>query len=114
MGDLTDYRLKLLRAGFKPICLNGKRPPMDKWDAKIETNPDEIALWEKVFSGAKNTGCFTRWMPTIDIDITDPFAADSIDHLARDQFGERGVYLTRFGLKPKRAIPLRTSQPFKK
>ena len=53
-------------------------------------------------------------MPAIDIDIRDPFAAEAVEALARERFEERGYFLVRFGEPPKRAILLRTDQPFPK
>jgi hypothetical protein len=41
-------------------------------------------------------------------------AADAVEDLVRDRFGERGEILVRFGLSPKRAIPFRTAKPFSK
>jgi Virulence-associated protein E/Bifunctional DNA primase/polymerase, N-terminal len=111
---VTDYRLKLLSAGYRPICIQGKRPPMAEWEKRIDANAEEIKSWEPFWNFATSTGIFTRWTPTLDIDILDPFAADAIESLARDYFCEHGNVLVRFGLAPKRAIPLRTNVPFKK
>ena len=43
-----------------------------------------------------------------------PEAAAAIEALAREHFEERGYILVRFGKAPKRAILLRTDEPFKK
>jgi RecA-family ATPase len=107
-------RSKLRRAGFHPLPLSGKRPPMDKWSEKLNVTYDEIRLWTQLYPWSENTGCLTQNMPTIDIDIMIPEAADAIETLARDMFEERGFFLVRFGQRPKRAIPLRTNDPFKK
>ena len=114
ISEITAYRLKLWRAGFSPIPIVGKRPPMKEWDTKIDTNDGEIELWEKLYPFAPSTGIFTKTMPTIDVDITDPFAAEAMENLAREQFSDSGVFLVRFGQLPKRAVPLRTSEPFGK
>src|SRR4249920_841979 len=97
MSDITAYRLRLHRAGFNPIPIIGKRPPMKDWDAKIDTNDGEIQLWETLYDFATSTGIFTKRTPTIDIDITDQFAADAIESLIRDQFETDGKILVRFG-----------------
>jgi 8-oxo-dGTP pyrophosphatase MutT (NUDIX family) len=60
---------------------------------------------------ASNTGALTRLMPTLDIDILNPEAAEA---LARERFEERGFVLVRIGKPPKRAIPFRTDEPFDK
>jgi hypothetical protein len=65
-------------------------------------------------TSALNTGILTRTAPTLDIDIASPEAAEAIEALARERFEERGHVLVRIGQAPKRAIPLRTDQPFKK
>ena len=83
ISEITAYRLKLWRAGFSPIPIVGKRPPMKEWDAKIDTNDGEIELWEKLYPFARSTGIFTKTMPTIDVDIIDPFAAEAVENLAR-------------------------------
>ena len=112
--DLDELRCKLAAQGYSPLPLNGKRPPMKEWTSKTATNVEEMALWGKVYPDCSNTGVLTRLIPTIDIDITDPSAADQVESLARDRFEERGWFLVRFGSFPKRAIPLRTNDPFKK
>jgi hypothetical protein len=114
MTPITELRLRLFHAGFHPVPCAGKIPAGKGWQEKINTNDDEIALWEKVFPQATNTGLLTRFMPTIDVDVTNPEAADAIETLARDRFGETGDILVRFGQAPKRAIPFRTDAPFKK
>lgn len=114
MSDVSIYRRQLLQAGFAPLPLSGKRPAFDKWSIHIQTNPQEIELWDKVYPFATNTGALTRLMPTIDIDILDEAAAEAIEQLARERFEERGFILVRVGKAPKRAIPLRTNVPFKK
>jgi hypothetical protein len=109
-----DVRLRLLRAGFAPIPVEGKRPPMPEWQKHTTTNPDEIRLWDKAWHLATNTGILTRLAPTIDIDIADEAAAEAVEALAREHFEERGNILVRVGKAPKRAIPLRTDAPFPK
>src|SRR5262249_30068589 len=111
MSEITAYRLKLQRAGFSPIPVIGKAPPIKGWDSKIDASEDEIKFWEGL---APSTGIFTKRTPTIDIDITDQAAADAVENLVREQFGTAGKILVRFGQAPKRAIPLRTSEPFEK
>jgi hypothetical protein len=100
----------LRRAGFAPLPLNGKRPTLKEWTA----NDDEIRLWGRTYPEAENTGVLTRTAPAIDIDIMNPEAAEAVEELARERFEERGYFLVRFGKAPKRAILLRTQEPFKK
>src|SRR5262249_13181369 len=48
------------------------------------------------------------------IDVTHPDAAAAVEALAREHFEEHGYILVRFGKAPKRAILLRTNEPFAK
>jgi RecA-family ATPase len=111
---LTDLRLSLRAAGYDPIPCEGKRPPMREWEQKLGATEAEIELWTKSWHLADNTGVLCRRVPTIDIDILNPDAADAVEALAREHFEERGNILVRYGKAPKRAIPLRTDEPFKK
>ena len=113
-ADVEELRCKLAAQGYSPLPLNGKRPPMKEWTTKTTTNVEEVVLWGKVYPDCPNTGVLTRLIPAIDIDITDPSAADQVESLARDRWEERGWFLVRFGNFPKRAIPLRTHDPFRK
>ena len=61
-----------------------------------------------------NTGAKTSTTPVMDIDITQPEAADVVDEIAKDWFSDRGVIPTRFGNAPKRALFFRTETPFRK
>jgi Bifunctional DNA primase/polymerase, N-terminal/Primase C terminal 1 (PriCT-1) len=110
----TAIRLQLARAGFSPIPTSGKRPALERWQTKIESNPEEIALWAQLYPEAINTGILTRWTPVLDVDVFDDEAASAVEALVRERFDERGRILVRFGRPPKRAIPFRTDKPFKK
>ena len=110
----TALRLKLLTNGYAPLPIEGKRPPLKDWQKKTSTNAAEIALWDKLYPQATNTGILTQLTPTLDIDITNPEAAEAVEAFARERFEERGFVLIRTGLAPKRAILLRTDTPFKK
>ena len=112
--DPADIRCALLAAGFSPIPLRGKKPAFDEWQKKFETNDAEIQLWGSMWPDATNTGILTKFTPAIDIDIMVPDAAAAIEELAREWFGEHGDILVRFGNAPKRAVLLRTDEPFKK
>ena len=56
-------------------------------------------------------GLRTGALVGVDIDILDPDLAHRVDRLVRDRLGDA---LTRFGLWPKRLLPYRTDQPFRK
>jgi hypothetical protein len=74
---------------------------------------DEIRLWGKLFPDAHNTGVLTRITPCFDIDILNPGAAEAVEGLIRERVEERGPVLVRIGKAPKRAVLLRTDEPFK-
>jgi hypothetical protein len=100
----TSARLALLANGYNPIPLTGKKPRFERWPHHL-TNPDEIAVWALSYPEASNTGVTCWHTPTIDIDIADQEAAEALEQLAFEQFGERGRLMIRVGMAPKRASP---------
>jgi Primase C terminal 2 (PriCT-2)/Family of unknown function (DUF5906)/Bifunctional DNA primase/polymerase, N-terminal len=109
---ITQLRRQLLRDGFEPLPVIGKRPAIDGWQ-KIVIDDAEIERWEKLLH-AGGTGLRTRCMPTFDADMLDSAAAAALEALVRKRFEGRGHVLVRVGKEPKRAIPFRTNEPFKK
>ncbi len=109
----TAWRKRLLTAGYMPLPCNGKAPSILGWQDILATSK-LIDTWERRYPDATNTGVLTDISPAIDIDITHPDAAAAIEALAREHFEERGYILVRFGKAPKRAILLRTNEPFNK
>ena len=67
---------------------------------EAQPSEEEIRAWP-----GGNTGVLTERTTTLDIDILDPDAAQYVEELVRDMFGEAGTVLVRFGSPPKRAIP---------
>jgi AAA domain/Bifunctional DNA primase/polymerase, N-terminal len=113
-NDATMVRVLLQRGGYAPIPVRGKVPSLQRWQEHTQTNGDEIALWEKLYRDAVNTGILTARNPTIDIDLLDEAAAEAVEALVREMFEARGFVLVRIGKAPKRAIILRTDRPFPK
>lgn len=111
---VTALRLALRQNGYSPLPCEGKRPAMKAWEQRIECSGEEIALWDTVYSLARNTGVLTRTMPALDIDIMSHAAAEAVEDLVRERFEERGYILVRIGQAPKRAIVFRTNEPFGK
>jgi hypothetical protein len=109
----TAVRKRLLAAGYRPLPVNGKEPPIKGWP-DIQATDTIIDRWAREFAEAISTGILTRSIPVVDIDITYPDAAEAVEALVRERFGERGRIMVRFGKAPKRAILLRTDEPFKK
>jgi hypothetical protein len=111
---ILEVRLAIVGCGYIPIPIIGKRPPFDRWQ-KV-TNVTRLILegWSQNFPGASNTGILTRVTPTIDLDLLQGPAACAAEEFIRARFSSRGRILTRVGRAPKRAIPFRALQPFKK
>jgi Protein of unknown function (DUF3987)/Bifunctional DNA primase/polymerase, N-terminal len=106
-------RQALLKNGYEPIPLNGKRPVLDAWQNSHATLND-ISAWETAFPGAGNTGVLTRFVPAVDDDVLDPEVADLIHGWVRELIPPGCPELLRFGKRPKRAILFRCDVPFPK
>src|SRR5215471_2972178 len=117
MTDAKARRQQLRDASYIPIPLFGKSPPQygknnnrkgfAGWQ-KLENVTDEmIDMWSKTWPDAVNTGCLTRLMPTLDVDVLDE-TARRIEEYVREQHEDRGCVLIRVGKPPKIAIPFRT------
>jgi RecA-family ATPase len=114
-AGVTELRLQLRAAGFAPLPVNGKAPSsVNGWQTKLAVTTEEIKLWEKLYPYDTNTGALTKFVPAIDVDINNPDAAEAIEALAREHFEEHGHILVRVGRAPRRAVLLRTDEPFSK
>jgi putative DNA primase/helicase len=111
---ITQSRLQLREAGYSPIPVRGKAVTMHAWQTKREIDRAEIERWTKDFPDDQNTGLLTWNMPTLDVDILDERAAAMVEAMAYARFSNRGHFLVRTGMAPKRAIPFRTDAPFRK
>jgi hypothetical protein len=124
MTDAQALRHQLRNAGYAPIPLYGKEPPrygknnskkgLRQWEELHDVNAEQIDLWTKTWPDADNTGCLCRFMPTLDLDILNADAVRTLEDHVREHYEESGHILPRIGLPPKRAIPFRTEEPFKK
>jgi hypothetical protein len=116
VADSTPYelRLRLLQSGYSPLPLSGKRPVFNGWQTRNQANPEEIRLWSTTWPNAENTGILCRLTPCLDVDLFDKDAAEAVQQLICDRFGEHGQVLPRIGKHPKRAFPFKTSVPFAK
>jgi hypothetical protein len=122
--NVTERRLRLLRAGYLPLPLFGKEPPvygrnnkrkgLSGWQNLTEVSPAQIEMWAKTWSDARNTGALTRYMPALDLDILNEEAVRVGEVHVREHYEERGRVLVRIGKPPKRAILFRTIEPFTK
>jgi hypothetical protein len=124
MTDAQALRHQLRAAGFCPIPLYGKEPPiygknnkrkgLKRWQELGDVTPEQIDLWSTTWPDAINTGALCRTMPTLDLDILSEDAVRTIEDHVREHYEENGYVLPRIGKPPKRAIPFRTEEPFKK
>jgi hypothetical protein len=106
----TVYRKKLLAAGYLPIPVNGKVPPIQGW-SDIQATDALIDRWADQYASATNTGIITANTPAIDIDVLDSAVANELHCMVERMIGTSAV---RTGLAPKRALLFRTDTPFKK
>ena len=109
----TAVRLAMVKGGYQPIPLNGKRPLFDGWQNTVADDA-MVRSWETSRPGDRNTGSLTRSVTAIDIDILDLKGVEIIDSLVRRRFAGKGKLLRRVGLAPKCAFLFRTDEPFKK
>ncbi len=89
----------LLRAGFKPIPVNGKRPVTKKWE-EAPMHPDQVGFWADEFP-LLNTGLRTEDLVAVDIDIYHHEVADAVEAAFVARFGPG---LKRLGETPKRLL----------
>ena len=122
--EVLALRQQLRAAGYSPIPLYGKEPPiygknnkrkgLGGWEKLDSVTDEELVMWSKTWPDAINTGALTKHMPVLDADIINEEAARAIEDFVREHFEERGHILPRIGKPPKRAIPFRTDEPFDK
>jgi hypothetical protein len=96
-------RQALLKNGYEPTPLVGKRPVLDQWQNSRPTAQD-IAAWERTHPNATNTGILTRLVPAVDDDVLDQEVADIIHGWIKELIPRGHPELLRIGRFPKRAI----------
>jgi len=113
--SFTDDRLRLLANGYLPLPLQGKRPDCRKgWQNGLTLNEGYVRDWERDFPQARETGILARYTPCLDLDVLNEECVEAMEAHVREHWEERGYILPRIGKPPKRAIPFRTNEPFKK
>ena len=110
----TEVRLRLRQNGYDPLPVINKAPVLKAWETKLGLTEDEIAFWATSFPEALSTGVLTKFLPTIDVDVLDPAAAEAAEEIIREEHEESGDIIVRFGQAPKRCVFFRTSAPFPK
>ena len=103
-------RKRLLAAGYRPLPVNGKVPPIKGW-GDIQATDAIIDRWAIEYADATNTGIITRTAPAVDIDVFDDVVADELQKLAEQMIGAGAV---RTGRAPKRALLFRADASFDK
>jgi hypothetical protein len=110
-----EIRLQLHRCGYSPLPLIGKKPCFKNWQLRTDTSEREIQRWPWMYpAAATNTGVLTRMTPALDLDIMNEEAVLAAEGIVRLRVKHEGGLLVRVGNPPKRAIPFRTDEPFKK
>jgi hypothetical protein len=89
---LTELRLQLVRGGYTPLPLYGKTPPvlrknnqrggLANWEKLEGVTREQIEMWARTWPDAVNTGALTRKMPTLDIDLLNEGAANTMKSAA--------------------------------
>jgi hypothetical protein len=110
----APQRAKLVSNGFLPLPCEGKRPLLPGWQTLKVPTEEQIAKWSTRFPHCRNTGLLTRFTPGFDVDILNEPAAQAVEDLTTKWFGKRGSIIVRTGSWPKRLIPFRTNDPFRK
>jgi hypothetical protein len=124
MNSPTELRHQLRAAGYAPIPLYGKEPPaygknnkrkgLNGWQTLIDVSAEQVDMWERTWPDAANTGCLTRLMPTLDLDILNEEAVRGVEDYLRKRYADDSRFLVRIGKPPKRAILFQTDKPFAK
>src|SRR5262249_932913 len=117
-AEITALRLKLRKNGFEPLPFFGKESIIPFWPRTREESlrlgwkyddDIEIRSWAETHYRSINTGIDAKFTPGLNIDIMDDAAAEAVEALAREFFGNIHVC---FGWPPARLILLRTDEPF--
>ncbi len=127
LGPTTHLRLLMLRQGYQPVPVMGKRPLLPDWRAAAaRADEAELQRWTTTFSypNAKggqstyrgdqhsNTGLLCGQLVGVDIDVLDAPLAERLEGLAREMLGD--TPLLRIGRAPKRLLAYRTATPMAK
>jgi hypothetical protein len=117
--EILALRQQLRAAGYSPIPLYGKEPPiygknnkrkgLSGWEKLDSVSDAELVMWQKTWPDAINTGALTRLMPTLDADILNEEAARAIENYIRERYEDCGYFLVRIGKPPKRAFLFRVN-----
>ena len=110
LDRVTAYRKQLLASGYSPVPVNGKAIHLSNWQ-NIRATPAIIKTSATTRADHLNTGVLCRDTPFVDIDVTVEEVAEEIEALFEDAIENSAV---RIGQPPKRAMPFRTDEPFKK
>jgi hypothetical protein len=110
--DITELRLTLLRSGYEPVPLLGKKCLLPDW-SQVEITEEEIRRWGIEHPEWSNTGIRTARMPSLDSDVDNPDVAKKIRTVMQG-WCHNGRMLVRTGSAPRFAIPFRCETPFLK
>ena len=115
MQPIIEVRFAMVTNGYTSIVpVIGKKPVLDQWQKTENVSRKMLEDWSRNCPSANNTGILTKLVPTLDLDLLQENAAIAAENLVRERFDGLGSILRRIGRPPKRAIPFRTKDPFKK
>lgn len=115
MNNLTDLRLRLLKNGWHPLPVNGKRPVLPSWQKLCNEPPSkkDIINWQTQYAAAHSTGIAAAHLVIIDIDVaSDASLAENVRCQAFDCFG--ATPFVRVGRAPKVALVYRAREDVRK
>lgn len=107
----SDYAETLLRQGYSPLPVDGKRPVIREWERLCQSLPSDWLLrkWVSQFP-AHNVGAACGHLVALDIDDETEDGALALQSRAFGAFGE--TPLIRIGQAPRRVLLYRAPEPF--
>jgi hypothetical protein len=63
--EILDYRRALRTAGYDPIPVKGKRPPIEAWQTLVGVTDEQMAGWAIQFPHAPGTGIGCERTPAL-------------------------------------------------
>jgi hypothetical protein len=114
-NEIATQRLALAMGGYLPIPCAGKKPIGPEEGGRgwqnTKASADDVKQWRNLHPHAQNTGVLTRITPAIDIDVRDEEVATKLHAMVTRLVPGA---LVRYGKRPKRALLVKTNEPFQK
>ena len=107
-NQYKKFAPKLAELGYDTTPVSGKRPIIEGWSGRPDAAKDYDRYADNgigVVLGGKHN------LIAVDVDVTNPFAANAIEKLIQDRLGDAPK---RVGKAPKFLMVFRTDEPMKK